>query len=72
VKPTQNKNETGSTVKKIMHHAEYQAKLKTLSVSQLRYIAQDAMEAAKAWPGSENEGYYWDEMHYALMELKKR
>ena len=55
-----------------MHHAEYQAKLKTLSVSQLRYIAQDAMEAAKAWPGSENEGYYWDEMHYALMELKKR
>ena len=55
-------------------HSEYIAKTKKMSVESLRYVAQDAAEAAKAGEGIGNPktGQYWDEYHYCQMELKRR
>ena len=60
------------STRKHMDHAEYQRRLKSKSVAQLRYICKDAWEAIHAMPGGENEGYYADEIHYAVTELRNR
>lgn len=57
---------------KTMNHAEYQRGLRSKSVEQLQFIANDANEAATANPTGENAGYYADEVHYALAELNRR
>jgi len=57
---------------KHMDHAGYQESLKTKTDDELRHIIKDADEASRANPDNLNNGYYQDEMHYALMELKLR
>lgn len=57
---------------KIMDHTEYAKVLKSKTVDQLRYIRQDAYNAAMAMPDGPNHGYYLDEVHYCSMELKRR
>tara|TARA_R110002167_G_scaffold292920_1_gene497610 strand:- start:121 stop:282 length:162 start_codon:yes stop_codon:yes gene_type:complete len=49
-------------------------RFKTLSIESLLYIQKDASEAAKAGEKIDNPktGQYWDEYHYASMELKAR
>ena len=48
-------------------------KFKELTSDSLLYIRQDAYDAAKAGEGwNPKAGQYWDEFHYASMELKKR
>lgn len=54
-------------------HGAYQEALKELSEEQLRYIAKDAQEAARAvGRDNPNQGSYEDEVLYALMELRSR
>ena len=57
---------------KRVDHIEYPKKLRKLCMAQLMYIAKDAREAAEAHPEGENMSYYLDEMHYALMEIRRR
>jgi len=57
---------------KTMEHGAYQRRLKSKTTSELQYIAKDANEAATVNPSGENAGYYADEVHYALAELKRR
>lgn len=59
-------------VKKTMNHGEYMKSLKEKSVVELLYIRRDAHNVAKAYPTGENAGYYWDEVHYCSMELRRR
>jgi len=55
-------------------HSETIARFKTLSIDALEYIKQDAHRAAVIGETIDNPktGQYWDEFHYATMELKKR
>lgn len=55
-------------------HTEYMAKVKTMSVESLKYVQQDALQAAKVGEeiGNPKVGQYWDEYHYCSMELKAR
>ena len=55
-------------------HSETMNRFKTLSIESLLYIQKDAAEAAKADEKIDNPktGQYWDEYHYASMELKAR
>jgi hypothetical protein len=55
-------------------HSETMNRFKTLSIESLLYIQKDAAEAAKAGEKIDNPktGQYWDEHHYASMELKAR
>jgi len=53
-------------------HAAYQAKVKTKTVAELRYIIADARAAIDANPNGPKAGYYGDEIHYAAMELRDR
>lgn len=57
---------------KTMEHGAYQRGLKSKTTAELRYTAKDANEAATVNPTGENAGYYADEVHYALAELKRR
>jgi hypothetical protein len=50
----------------------YRERLKTKSEAELKYIIQDAGEAAGAMPDGPKVGYYQDEVHEAARELKKR
>jgi len=59
-------------MRKVMNHSEYQARLRQKSMAELHFIAKDAAAAARAMPDSPNTGYYLDEMHYALMEIRRR
>ena len=59
-------------ITKKMDHAAYQARLRTLSVASLFYIKDDASAAMEAYPDNPNNGYYADEVNYALMELRRR
>lgn len=56
-------------------HTKTMAKYKKLSIDELEFIRKDAYEAAKIadadW-NCEKAGQYWDEVHYASMELKLR
>lgn len=57
-------------------HSRMQAKMKTHSEDELRYIHKDATEAAdvgeKSGFDSKKTGKYRDEAHYAAMELQSR
>ena len=55
-------------------HSDTIERFKTLSVESLKYIRADAYDAATAGEkiGNPKTGQYWDEFHYAAMELKKR
>ena len=59
-------------VKKTMNHSEYMESLKSKTIPELLYIRRDAHNAAKAMPTGPNAGYYWDEVHYCSMELRRR
>ena len=59
-------------MKKVMNHSEYMESLKTKSTASLRYIAQDANNAMTAMPDGVNAGYYADEVHYCMMEIRSR
>lgn len=58
--------------RKVMNHERTQSAMRQKNLDQLRYIAQDALAAAQAMTNGENEGYYLDEYHYAVMELTRR
>lgn len=55
-------------------HTETMKKFTKLPQESLEYIREDSLAAAKAGEGIDNPktGQYWDEYHYACMELKKR
>ena len=55
-------------------HRDTIERFKTLSVESLKYIRADAYAAATAGEkiGNPKTGQYWDEFHYAAMELKRR
>ena len=55
-------------------HSETIARFKKLDSESLRYIRQDAHDAAKAGETIDNPktGQYWDEFLYASQELAKR
>ena len=56
-------------------HIRTMARFRTLSNEQLEYIRNDAYEAAKIAENGLNNakaGQYWDEVHYANMELRAR
>lgn len=57
---------------KTMHHSEYIAQTKKMSVSNLQYVIDDCKQAIAANPDNPNCGYYWDEIHYCSMELRRR
>jgi len=57
---------------KVMDHKTYPELMKKKTISELCYIIKDARAAADAMPDGPNNGYYWDEVHYASMELRKR
>jgi hypothetical protein len=57
---------------KVMDHAAYQQKVKSMTYEQLRYVAQDAQEALRANPDNPNAGYYQDEICYCGQELQRR
>lgn len=57
---------------KKMDHAAYQKGLRSKTDEELQFIAKDANEAATVNPQGVNAGYYADEVHYALAELKRR
>ena len=55
-------------------HSETIARFKTLSIEALEYIKLDAHKAATIGDTIENPkaSQYWDEYHYACMELNRR
>ena len=55
-------------------HSETIARFKLLDNDALEYIKQDAYKAASVGEtiSSPKTGQYWDEYHYACMELKRR
>lgn len=54
-------------------HEEYQEKLKSKTDAELKHIIKDAKEAIEANPDApKSQGYYQDEINYAVMELNKR
>jgi hypothetical protein len=62
----------GNNMSKVMNHAEYMKKTKSMSTAALRHTIKDASNAIKAMPDGENVGYYTDEIHYCNMELRRR
>lgn len=57
---------------KTMNHSEYQAKTRTMTVSQLLFTIKDCMETLRVWVDCPNHGYYMDEIHYCRMEINRR
>jgi len=55
-------------------HSDTIERFKALSIESLKYIQFDARQAALAGEtiGNPKTGQYWDEFHYASMELKRR
>lgn len=62
----------GAGTTKVMDHAFYQKKVRTMESSSLKYVIQDCKAVLEAWPEHPNGGYYADEIHYCAMELKRR
>jgi len=60
-----------SVIKK-MNHADYQERVKKLSYEELKYTVADARAAIEAYPENPNAGYYMDEIHYCLAEIRRR
>jgi hypothetical protein len=57
---------------KVMNHSEYQAKLLTVEFHSLEYIIKDCTAVLEAWRDHPNQGYYTDEIHYCLAEIRYR
>ena len=55
-----------------INHAEYQAKVATMTDAELLYTIKDAREAAEAMPNGHKAGYYLDEVNYCASELHLR
>ena len=55
-------------------HSDTIERFKGLPIESLEYIKRDAYQAATIGEtiGNPKTGQYWDEFHYASMELKKR
>ena len=55
-------------------HSETIERFKGLPIESLKYIKGDAYQAATIGDtvGNPKAGQYWDEFHYAVMELKTR
>jgi hypothetical protein len=54
-------------------HTKKMNDLKTKSMDSLDFIRDDALEAAKTGDGwNPKAGQYWDEYHYACMEINSR
>lgn len=60
-----------ATIKQMVH-ADYQKRVKSLSVPELMFIIADAREAMTANPENPNNGFYQDEIHYCAAELRRR
>ncbi len=59
-------------VTKVMNHSEYQLGLMTKDFHSLEYTVNDCMAVLKAQPDNPNHGYYSDEIHYCLAEIRYR
>lgn len=57
---------------KTMQWAEYAERIEKLPSIALRHICLDAQEAIDAMPDGINAGYYADEKHICVAELRKR
>ena len=55
-----------------INHAEYQQRLRSKTLPELRWIIKDATEAMNAHPTGHKAGYYADEVSYASMEITRR
>ena len=55
-----------------INHAEYQRKVKSMSIAQLLYVIKDCKEAIAANKENPKCGVYSDEISYCSMELKRR
>ncbi len=54
-------------------HSETMNRFAKLPIESLEFIQSDALEAARVGDGwNPKAGQYWDEDHYASMEIKKR
>ena len=59
-------------VLKKMDHTQYPKDLRKKDNAALTFILKDAQEAIKAYPDNPNAGYYQDEIHYTLAEIRRR
>lgn len=57
---------------KVIDHAAYAAKVRTMSEAELLYTIHDCQASLLAWPDCPSAGYYTDEIHYAAAELYRR
>jgi hypothetical protein len=57
---------------KVIDHAAYAAKVRTMSDAELLYTIHDCQASLLAWPDCPSAGYYTDEIHYAAGELYRR
>lgn len=58
---------------KVMNHTEYQNNCKDMDLESLKYVAKDADAAARTGRDfNPNVGYYEDEVHYCLAEIRRR
>ena len=57
---------------KVIDHAAYAAKVRTMSEAELLYTIHDCQASLMAWPDCPSAGYYTDEIHYAAAELYRR
>ena len=65
-------NPMGQIGDKKMDHAAYPELMKTKTEDELRFIIKDAQQAMAANPDNPNNGYYADEVNYAVNELHRR
>jgi hypothetical protein len=57
---------------KVMNHSEYQQGLMTRDFHSLEYTVKDCTAVLEAWKDHPNQGYYTDEIHYCLAEMRYR
>ena len=57
---------------KVIDHAAYAAKVKTMSDAELLFTIDDCQKTLLAWSDCPSAGYYTDEIHYAAAELYRR
>jgi hypothetical protein len=57
---------------KRMDFAKSEAIARGKSIVELYGAIKDCRETLQAWPNHPNEGYYLDEMHICIAELRRR
>jgi hypothetical protein len=55
-----------------VNHAEYQEKVRRMSMDALQYIIKDCKAALVAMPDGHKAGYYADEINYCASEIYRR